>query len=237
MSIEQCPEPIAKAIMQVMRNIKKLENNAVNEHHNYRFVGIDKYYDEVRPLLNDAGLIIVCNEEDSRISSDNKTLKVRFSFVLMHESGVVWNYPIGRTVYTQFKGAQACGTALSYAEKFLMRCLFKISSGEADDEEASPEASVTYEPDSQRGSPIGKEPDLDFSYSGAPYRIFNARGEVIKTCTDSNTWAGMVVKEVSKSPKAKQHNSLEANRIAPEVDLLTGAIKEALEGAIQKILS
>jgi hypothetical protein len=135
----QCPKSVASALAKVQANVKTMGFDSNNAFAKYKYVSIDKYYDVVRPLLVDAGLMIIPDEEESDISDDRKVYKTRIKFTILHESGEYWDFPIRRTVILPFTGAQSCGSALSYAEKFCMRTLFKMTTGEEDADALAPQ--------------------------------------------------------------------------------------------------
>ena len=135
MLIAEETTPLAK----VQANVKTMGFDSNNAFAKYKYVSIDKYYDVVRPLLVDAGLMIIPDEEESDISDDRKVYKTRIKFTILHESGEYWDFPIRRTVILPFTGAQSCGSALSYAEKFCMRTLFKMTTGEEDADALAPQ--------------------------------------------------------------------------------------------------
>lgn len=135
------PPGIAKAVIQVMKAIgtlgKERERNDSGAH--YMFASIDDFYEHVRGHMADAGLFTIPNEardaETQEVTRTNgKPMVVwssRFAFTLVHDSGEAYG-PIYKSVSVQFTGAQSCGTAQSYAEKQLLRGLFKIKTGEPD---------------------------------------------------------------------------------------------------------
>lgn len=135
----QCPKVVANALAKVQSSVKTMGFDSNNEFAKYKYVSIDKYYDVVRPLLVDAGLMIIPDEEESSVSEDRKLYKTRIKFTILHESGEYWDFPIRRTVILPFTGAQSCGSALSYAEKFCMRTLFKMTTGEEDADALAPQ--------------------------------------------------------------------------------------------------
>ena len=135
----QCPKSVASALAKVQANVKTMGFDSNNAFAKYKYVSIDKYYDVVRPLLVDAGLMIIPDEEESDISDDRKVYKTRIKFTILPESGEYWDFPIRRTVILPFTGAQSCGSALSYAEKFCMRTLFKMTTGEEDADALAPQ--------------------------------------------------------------------------------------------------
>ena len=118
-----CPKIIANELHNIQSKAERLVHDSKNNHQKYSFVGIDKYYEYIRPLLNVHGLMIIPNEVESSLSDSGKTLKAIFEFYILHKDGEMWQFPIKRTVYIPFHGAQTCGSALSYADKFLQKCV------------------------------------------------------------------------------------------------------------------
>ena len=129
--VAECPPQIAKAIAAVQARITSLTKDSQNQTEFYKFVSIDSYYENIRPLLAEEGLILVPSEREASISS-TMIYRVIFDFIVLHESGETWDFPIRRTVFLHYEGAQTAGMALSYADKFFMRTLFKIATGEPD---------------------------------------------------------------------------------------------------------
>lgn len=129
----ECPKNIASALFEVQSKIGTLGYDSANAHQKYKYVSIDKYYEKIRPLLVDAGIMVIPDEIHSEISPDRKVFTATYQFSILHKDGALWTYPIRRTIALPFMGAQSCGSALSYAEKIAMRTIFKINSGERDD--------------------------------------------------------------------------------------------------------
>lgn len=127
------PPNVAKAVVDVMGEIKLIQKDAKNDHGKYQFAGIDAFLEACRPLCASAGLVIVQDEEHFEVL-DGKWLMIRFAFTLAHASGETWDRRIRRTILVQAAmGSQAFGAAQSYAEKQFMRSLFQIATGENED--------------------------------------------------------------------------------------------------------
>lgn len=134
------PPAIGKAVIAVMKALGTLGKDNENTFDHYEYASIDDFIGHVRGHCADAGLFIVPNEardaETQEVSKkDGKPMVVwsaRFAFILVHESGEAFG-PIYKSVSVQFNGAQAGGSSQSYALKQLMRGLFLIRTGDADD--------------------------------------------------------------------------------------------------------
>lgn len=110
----------------------------------YEYASIDDFITHVRGHCADAGLAIIPDEardaETREVTTRSGNAMVmweaRFGFTLIHESGASYG-PIYKGVGVQYNGAQAAGSAQSYALKQLMRGLFLIPTGDADDPDKS----------------------------------------------------------------------------------------------------
>jgi hypothetical protein len=139
----ECPKVIANALFEIQSQIGALGYDSNNEFAKYRYVSIDKYYEKMRPLMNEAGIMIIPDELESSLSEDRKLYRAVYQFTIMHKDGAVWNFPIRRSITLPFTGAQSAGSALSYVEKIAMRTIFKINSGERDDADMLEQADFT----------------------------------------------------------------------------------------------
>ena len=136
------PPDIAKAIVKVMGDIKKLGKDARNDHGKYNYVSVDQFFDQIGKLLNEAGIFTLvdeCNCETSirtTVDSYGKEkssawLTSHYDIFIYHESGVAHG-PIKRTIQVSASGPQSYGAGISYVEKYFLRSLFKIPTGEQD---------------------------------------------------------------------------------------------------------
>lgn len=131
---------IAEAVLAVMAAVGILSKEDKNKFDNYDYASIDSFILHVREHCLAAKLLIIAQEADEPKLVDTKTKDgkplmmwwSRFGFTLIHETGASYG-PIYKTVMVQAKGAQAAGSAQSYALKQLMRGLFLIPTGDKDD--------------------------------------------------------------------------------------------------------
>lgn len=228
----KCPITISNSLFEIQSKVKRLVHDSENNYQSYKYVSVDAYYEFIRPLLNDAGLMIIPNEEDAGLSPDGKTLKVVLAFTMLHKDGDVWEFPIRRTVYLPYTGAQSCGSALSYADKFIMRTLFKIPTGEY---EAEADEKTSHDADSLQKVRGGQDTTIDFDYSGQPYRIFNGNGSVSQTFNEIRAW-GMKIK--ASNDLGNSNNIQEIERIKRDVNddmQLTEKEKEAFMNSLNSL--
>lgn len=123
------PPEIAAPVNEVCLDVKKAVKEHINKHGGYKYVSIDKFYEDMGPLLAAHGLIIMMNERSAE--SDGKWLNLAFDFYIYHKSGKHFG-PVTRSQGVLANGPQAYAAAQSFAEKYFMRQLFKIPTGEED---------------------------------------------------------------------------------------------------------
>lgn len=139
-SLADMPPDIAGAVIEVMSKVGVLAKEDENKFDGYDYASIDAFIKHVREFCHEAGLFIIPQEADEPrlVETQKKNGSplmmwwTRFAFVLAHKSGVTFG-PIHKTVMVQASGAQAAGSAQSYALKQLMRGLFMIPTGDKDD--------------------------------------------------------------------------------------------------------
>ena len=134
--IPKMPKSIAKAINDVMKDIKTLQKNSENKFQNYNYVDIDSFLKAVNPLCAQHGLIITMDEESCRVSKnpDGKPwLHIVYKFILSSSVGETWSYTPKRNMFVAMTGGQTMGSAQSYVLKQYLRGLLFISTGDKDD--------------------------------------------------------------------------------------------------------
>lgn len=133
------PSSIAAAVVAVMGKVRQLGYDENNKFAGYRYVSVDKFYDTIRPLLSDAGLIILIDEVDTEVKKaegeKSAWLFVRYHIWLASKDGDVYG-PLNRSLSVPATGPQAYGSAQSYVEKQFLRALFKVPTGDDDEVEA-----------------------------------------------------------------------------------------------------
>ncbi len=135
--MDTIPKEVAEAISAVMAGMDKLPKGERNNHGGYDFASIDAFLAAMNPICAKAGLFILQNEEDVEVMPPENgkkvgTLRAVFSHTLCHKSGASAP-PVRRSVMVQATGAQAFGSAQSYALKQFLRSTFMVATGDKDD--------------------------------------------------------------------------------------------------------
>lgn len=152
------PPEIVKAICKVQSGMQAVKRDGKNQHGNYAFASTDAVYAALALKLAEVGLAILCLEEEvpeiRRTESNGKTVqwgRFVFSFILATDQAT-WSDPRWRrTLYLQITGPQSFMAAQSYAEKALLRSLFKIATGDID-LDAMPQAETEEQQEALAGN-------------------------------------------------------------------------------------
>ena len=142
-SLAPIPKEIARALNYVCKNSVKLTNAHKNEYHNYNFASIDDFLEVYGTIIAEAGLTIIMDEIEEK--QNDKVLKIVYHFILIHESGAMWQHPIKRSIRVNSSaGSQAYGQAQSYCLKQFLRGVFMIPTGESKHMKAEVETDLDY---------------------------------------------------------------------------------------------
>jgi hypothetical protein len=123
------PKTVAVKVIAVKRNIKKLHHDKRNEFANYNYVTVDSFYEALGPIMAEAGIFVIIDEVS--VVTDKGYLTANYELHLVSEEGDSYG-PIHRQVTVKASGPQAYASAQSYAEKYFLRAIFKVPTGEKD---------------------------------------------------------------------------------------------------------
>lgn len=130
---------IHAAIAAAAREVRVLGKSERNKFDGYNFASIDKFLELVNPICGRNGIFpIVAQREvefyDNVNSKGGKSVWARFFFdvTLYHSSGQSLG-PVNMMVAVPMNGAQASGSAQSYALKQFFRSTLMIPTGDKDD--------------------------------------------------------------------------------------------------------
>lgn len=126
---------IHAAIAAAVKEVRILGKTEKNTYDNYNFVSVDKFLEMLNPICGRHGLFPVMDEESHETFASAKGtqwLRVHYAITLHHSSGGTLG-PVRRAVAVPHNGAQAYGSAQSYALKQFFRSLLMIPTGDRDD--------------------------------------------------------------------------------------------------------
>lgn len=140
---DKTPETIYAAVAAAIGKVQKLGKDARNKFDGYDFVSIDKFLALVNPICAEHGLFPWIHTEaiepyTNTNSKGASSTWARFTFhiSMMHTSGQQIG-PATYVVSVPLNGAQASGSAQSYALKQFFRGVFMIPTGDKDDADLS----------------------------------------------------------------------------------------------------
>lgn len=183
--IRVIPGEIVKAICRVQSGMAAVKRDGKNMHGNYQFASTDAVYAALTLKLAEVGLSILCLEEEvpeiKRVEGkDGKTVQwghFVFSFILATENAT-WSDPRWRrTLYLQITGPQSFMAAQSYAEKALLRSLFKIPTGDID-LDAMPQAETEEAQEALVGNGRKRKSSAAAKREGGPEQFNAIRGAI-----------------------------------------------------------
>ena len=129
---------ISQAVAEAIKGVYILGKDDRNSHGNYAFASIDKFLEMVNPICAAHGLfpVMTCvgieSYEGKTKSGTSLWGRYTFDITLTHMSGET--LPAQTIIVpVQITGAQASGSAQSYALKQYFRGLFMIPTGDKDD--------------------------------------------------------------------------------------------------------
>lgn len=129
---------LIKAILKTKADLPSLAKGDRNQHGNYSYVSIDKFYEGVASKASENGITWRIREESCEPFSapTNRGEQLCFKTVyvvdVMHVSGEEAPGFFRATVIHPFQGAQTAGSSLSYFDKLFMRTTFSVVTGEQD---------------------------------------------------------------------------------------------------------
>lgn len=235
------PAEVAAAIVKVMGRIKTLGKDDTNKFQKYEFASIDTFLAAVGPLCAEAELLILQDEDSVNIdvkkttddygkTKESSWLTARYAFTLVHASGAMYG-PLHRTVMVPASGAQAFGSAQSYALKQFMRAQFQIPTGDKEDADNQDSRTLpgnknkTALADDPRRSPSDGAPSDD-PFSSPPGQQRNQNHDKSNPLTltiginsdgstDWDRWQKLMEKSVAKVDElVKLNNFVSANGAA-----------------------
>lgn len=138
-------EKITQAMQQVREKVGYVQKTGTNQHFKYSFAGDADFLRAIRPAMVEAGLLML--PEHEIVSLDEKTgnAYVRINYTLAHKDGDIWPFKVvsvgcgnDRTKDGR-DGDKAIPKALTAAQKYALRHLFQIETGDDPEEDRKPE--------------------------------------------------------------------------------------------------
>ncbi len=203
------PKTVAAGVVGVTRKIGKLHRSERNNFAEYNYVSVDAFYEALGPIMAEEGLFVIVDE--TNVVIDKGMLTCAYEIYLVSEAGDMFG-PISSQVTVKAQGPQAYASAKSYVEKYFLRQIFKVPTGEKVDADMHDKSVL---PDTVK--PQVKKVDIRESVRIASELIAGLQS--CQTIEDLRAWEKVNGTEV-KRKLSEEH--------AASVDDEYTAIKEAL---------
>ena len=154
---------IAAALAAAVGEVRILGKSERNKFDGYNFVSIDKFLELVNPICAKHGLFPLVSQDEIELyenvnSKGGKATWARFYFsISLHHSTGESIGPVKSMVAVPMNGAQASGSAQSYALKQFFRATLMIPTGDKDDADLNPTEQHHAAPKSQPAKKITAE--------------------------------------------------------------------------------
>lgn len=132
-------------IIRVSQSIGSLDKSERNPHAKYNYVPIDDFYKEVARKANAIGLSWAVREVDCVTAGSTPTrngnqpvFRFYYEFDMFDNEGNSVPSFSKLSILHPLQGPQTSGSAMSYAEKLMMRTTFKVVTGEKDADAVDP---------------------------------------------------------------------------------------------------
>ena len=135
---------IAAALAAAVGEVRILGKSERNKFDGYNFVSIDKFLELVNPICAKHGLFPLVSQDEIELydnvnSKGGKSVWARFYFsISLHHATGESIGPVKSMVAVPMNGAQASGSAQSYALKQFFRATLMIPTGDKDDADLNP---------------------------------------------------------------------------------------------------
>lgn len=184
--------PEAEVIVAIIKTalaVPSLAKSERNDHGDYNYVSIDRFYDEVAREAMKNGLTWKAREISGGTVATPKgpasAYMASYEFDLMHANGFIWANFFSISIMHPLQGAQTAGSAMSYAEKQFMREVFKVRTGEQDADATDSRAfdgqlKIEIEPTARLHPNVVEEGRLTLRNDGPAVAKLTGRGEVVQ---------------------------------------------------------
>lgn len=131
---------IATAIAMVMAEIGVVGEGGENKFQNYKYMSYKDMFRKLTPLMGKHGLAVIPTEKSKNLFDNDAVVMGTYQFTIVHKSGEVWPFQPEWTGVSRARDSKGgfddkalnkCATA---AQKYFLKALFQIPSGEDDED-------------------------------------------------------------------------------------------------------
>lgn len=193
---------IATAISDIMSEIGVVGEGGENKFQNYKYMSYKDMYRKLTPLMGKHGLAVIPTEKSRSIFDNDNVVTATYSFTIIHKTGEVWPFQPEWTGVSRARDSKGgwddkalnkCATA---AQKYFLKALFQVPSGEDDEDPDHHDGSVSRETKVRAPSPSQAKP------KEAP-SPFKAKGD------DANLWSADLERIIKEAKSADELNTID----------------------------
>lgn len=171
---------IATAIAAIMSEIGVVGEGGENKFQNYKYMSYKDMFKKLTPLMGRHGLAVIPTEKSRSLFDNDAVISATYSFTIIHKAGEVWPFNPEWTGVSRARDSKGglddkalnkCATA---AQKYFLKALFQIPSGEDDEDPDHNDGSVSRETKVRAPSPPKSEPPNPFRAAGADASLWTA---------------------------------------------------------------
>lgn len=131
---------IASAIALVMAEIGVVGEGGENKFQNYKYMSYKDMFRKLTPLMGKHGIAVIPTEKSKNLFDNDAVVMGTYQFTIVHKSGEVWPFQPEWTGVSRARDSKGgfddkalnkCATA---AQKYFLKALFQIPSGEDDED-------------------------------------------------------------------------------------------------------
>lgn len=151
---------IATAIALVMAEIGVVGEGGENKFQNYKYMSYKDMFRKLTPLMGKHGIAVIPTEKSKNLFDNDAVVMGTYQFTIVHKSGEVWPFQPEWTGVSRARDSKGgfddkalnkCATA---AQKYFLKALFQIPSGEDDEDPDNHDGIVQGQRNAPRRAPV-----------------------------------------------------------------------------------
>lgn len=154
---------IAAALHEVMSKVGYVKKTGRNSFHNYKYAGEADLLAVLRPVMVEAGLLLIPSVVDHSPIDEHGNKDVVIEYTLAHKDGDVWPHKVraigtGNDKNKNGVGDKGTYKALTGANKYLLFKLFQIETGDDPEKDGDEEREGSKRPPANGNKPAPTPP-------------------------------------------------------------------------------
>jgi hypothetical protein len=194
---------IATSIAAIMFEIGTVGESGENKFQNYKYMTYKDMFRKLTPLMGKHGLAVIPTEKSKNLFDNDPVVMGTYQFTLIHKSGEVWPFQPEWTGVSRARDSKGgfddkalnkCATA---AQKYFLKALFQIPSGEDDEDPDNHDGSVPGRRSPAERSRVPSPNDVAPQASADPERPQGP--QLVKGGKDAASWTELYLEAMLTS--------------------------------------